>query len=659
MLAPRLPVSASPRLPVSASPPLPLSPSPPPLPKARFHPDFIFRAETGKRSLKTFPSMETSALSRRNFLRFATGMGLAVGLEQLIRTDANALSGFKQSQGEPQYSEKIALQVQETIVKIGDRDGTALTVNGSMPAPLLRWREGQTVTIDVTNQLKQDSSIHWHGIILPPNMDGVPGISFAGIKPGETFTYEFPVNQSGTYWYHSHSGLQEQRGHFGPIIIDPIEPDPFESDRDYVVMLSDWTFEDPHRILANLKKMSAYYNYQRRTVGNLFEDSAWHRMRMDPTDIADVTGATYTYLMNGLAPESNWTGLFEPGQKVRLRFINASAMTFFDVRIPGLKLTVVQADGQNVQPVTVDEFRIGVAETYDVIVEPQQERAYTIFAETMDRSGYARGTLAVRAGLSAAIPERRDRPVRTMADMGHDMSHHDMSDRDMSDRDMSNHDMSGMDGSTMNHDMSNHDMSEHDMSNHDMSGMDGSTMNHDMSDMDRGDMSMMRKSRMHEPGIGLENTGTRVLVYTDLRSIAPGYDRRSPERELELHLTGNMERYMWTFDGKKYSEQKQITFYNGERLRLTMINDTMMEHPIHLHGMWMELDNGAGVYKPRKHTVIVKPAEKLPVEINVDAPGQWAFHCHLMYHMKVGMFRTVAVVDREASYEGHRPSEVS
>ncbi|NER36382.1 MAG: copper resistance system multicopper oxidase [Oscillatoria sp. SIO1A7] len=609
-------------------------------------------------------------LNRRNFLRFATGMGIAVGLEPLIPSYAKALSGAKQSQDKPEYPDVIALQVRETALKIGDRDAKALTVNGSVPAPLIRWREGQTATIKVTNQLKEDTSIHWHGIILPPNMDGVPGLSFAGINPGNTFTYQFPVNQSGTYWYHSHSGLQEQRGHFGPIIIDPIEPDPFEYDLDYVVMLSDWTFEDPHKVLANLKKMSAYYNYQRRTVATFFEDLPWGRMRMDPTDIADVTGATYTYLMNGLAPESNWTAIFKPGQKVRLRFINASAMTFFDVRIPGLKMTVVQADGQNVQPVTVEEFRIGVAETYDAIVEPDGEQAYTIFAETMDRSGYARGTLAIRQGMSAPIPKRRDRPVRTHADMG--MNHHDMSNHDMSVSSGMNHDMSGHNGhSNMNHDMSGHSNMNHDMSNHDMSGDNGhSNMNHDMSmsnhDMSNQDMSnnteemhsgeshgsgnagepMMAQSRLHEPGIGLENTGTRVLVYTDLRSIAPGYDQRKPERELELHLTGNMERYMWSFDGKKYSEQKQITFYNGERLRLIMVNDTMMEHPIHLHGMWMELDNGAGAYKPRKHTIIVKPAEKLAVEINVDAPGNWAFHCHLMYHMKAGMFRTVAVVER-------------
>ena len=624
---------------------------------------------------------KTNALTRRNFLRFTTGIGIAVGLDSFVPAYARQEIIAENTKQARNYPDIIDLKIQETLVKIGNKQAKALTVNGSVPGTLIRLREGQNVTINVTNYLKKDTSIHWHGILLPPNMDGVPGVSFAGIKPGQTFSYRFPVAQNGTYWYHSHSGLQEQRGHYGALIIDPIEPEPFEYDQDYVVLLSDWTFDNPHDILANLKKMPAYYNYQRRTIADLSKDLAWRRMRMDPTDIADVTGATYTYLMNGLVPDSNWTGLFEPGNKVRLRFINGSAMTLFDVRIPGLKMTVIQADGQNVQPVSVDEFRIGVAETYDVIVEPQDEEAYTIFAETMDRSGYARGTLAVRQGLSAPLPKLRERPLRTMADMGmaHDMS-------GMNSNSSMNHDISGMNGDSsmkdmpsMNDDSSMKDMPgmNGDSSMKDMPGMNGDSsmknmpgmngdssmknmpgMNHDMSNnpgvphgpdnhgLGNATVPMMVKSRLHEPGVGLENTGHRVLVYTDLRSLKPGYDKRKPERELELHLTGIMERYMWSFDGKKYSEDKEITFYNGERLRLVFVNDSMMEHPIHLHGMWMELDNGAGEYKPRKHTIVVKPAERLPVEINVDAPGKWAFHCHLLYHMKVGMFRTVAVINR-------------
>ncbi|ACK67585.1 copper-resistance protein, CopA family [Rippkaea orientalis PCC 8801] len=592
-------------------------------------------------------------LNRRNFLRLTTGLGLAIGFDYLLPSYGKTVKQIKASQDEIKYPDVIDLTIQETSLKIGNKTATGVTVNNTIPAPLLRLKEGQIAKINVTNNLDQDTSIHWHGIILPSKMDGVPGVSFAGIKPGQTFTYEFPVIQSGTYWYHSHSGLQEQRGHYGAIIIDPLEPDPFEYDKDYVVILSDWTDEDPHDVLGNLKKMSTYYNNQRRTIEHLFEDSMWREMRMDPTDIADVTGATYRFLMNGLVSEDNWTAIFQPGEKVRLRFINAAAMTFFDVRIPGLRMTVVQADGQNIQPVTVDEFRIGVSETYDVIVQPKKEQAYTIFAETMDRSGYASGTLAISQGMNAPIPKLRERPVRSMKDMGmdHDMSgHNDHSS-------MSQNSSATVDHSTMNHDTSGH--SDHASMNHNTSeDKDQLTMEHDMfndeavpnTSQDFGVANagspMMVQNRLNEPGIGLENTGTRVLVYSDLRNIKPGYDQRKPEREIEIHLTGNMERYMWSFNGKKYSEEKEITFYKGERLRLTFINQTMMEHPIHLHGMWMELDNGSGNYKPRKHTVVVKPAEKMSVEVNVDVTGKWPLHCHLLYHMKVGMFRTVAIADR-------------
>ena len=608
-------------------------------------------------------SHKTNVLTRRNFLRFTAGMGMAVGFDSLVPAYARQITAASEPENRREYSDIIDLQVHETTLKIGRRDAKSFTVNGSIPGPLVRLREGQTATIRVSNHLKEDTSIHWHGLILPPEMDGVPGVSFAGIKPGKTFTYRFPVKQSGTYWYHSHSGMQEQQGHFGPLIIDPIEPEPFKYERDYVVMLSDWTFEHPHHILANLKKMSAYYNYQRRTVATFFQDLPWKQMRMDPTDIADVTGATYTYLMNGMTSESNWTGLFQPGEKVRLRFINASAMTFFDIRIPGLKMTVVQADGQNVQPVTVDEFRIAVAETYDVIVEPQEDAAYTIFAETMDRSGYARGTLAPRQGMTAPIPERRTRPLRSMADMGmnHDEDGHSQHNTSGNDNGHSQHNMPGNDGGHSRHNMPGND-SEH--SQHNMPGNDGGHSQHNQGVMHGSDnhgpgnagVPMMVQSRLHEPGIGLESTDThRVLVYTDLRSLKPGYDQRQPEREIELHLTGNMERYMWSFDGKKYSQAKEpIRFYNGERVRLTFVNDTMMEHPIHLHGMWMELDNGAGSHKPRKHTINVKPAERLSVDITADAPGNWAFHCHLLYHMEVGMFRIVSVSNRVAAAYRHR-----
>jgi CopA family copper-resistance protein len=540
-----------------------------------------------------------------------------------------------------------------------------MTINGTIPGPIIRLKEGQQATLRVTNRLEESTSIHWHGLLLPPVMDGVPGVSFPGIEPGATFTYRFTVKQSGTYWFHSHSGGQELLGMYAPMIIDPIEPDPFGYERDYVVMLSDWSFESPEALLSNLKKQGGYYNFQKRAAGEFFTDVGrmgfwpaiqnylmWDRMRMDPTDFADVTGYTFTYLMNGLSPAGNWTGLFRPGERVRLRFINAASMTFYDVRIPGLRMTVVQVDGQNVQPVVVDEFRMGVAETYDVIVEPAEDRAYTIFAETIDRSGYARGTLAPRPGMTAAIPERRPRPLRTMEDMG--MSMEDMessghkahvTEDDATQK--SQHTEHEEHGSGTQQGQSMHEMSGMDTGNPHRSKIPGAEpVKHGPDDHGPGNQAVAEYSqnRMGEPGRGLEDSGRRVLLYSDLKSLAPYPDQREPEREIELHLTGHMNRYIWSFDGKKYSEvQDPIRFRYGERVRLTFVNDTMMEHPLHLHGMWMYLENGAGEYLPRKHTIIIKPAERLSVAVTADAPGRWAFHCHLLFHMEAGMFRVVEV----------------
>lgn len=559
------------------------------------------------------------------------------------------------------------LIVERGVIAVDRRDSEAITINGSVPGPILRFREGEEAILRVQNRLDEDTSIHWHGLILPPSMDGVPGVSFRGIAPGETFTYRFPVRQSGTYWYHSHSGFQEQLGMFGAIIIDPVEPEPFAWDVEHVVMLSDWTFENPMRILARLKKSSGYYNFQKPTVAHdglaaiLANRLSWGAMRMDPTDIADVTGATYTYLMNGQAPESNWTGLFERGQRVRLRIVNAAAATYFDVRIPGLSMTVVQVDGQDVEPVTVDEIRVAIAETYDVLVSPEEDRAYTVFAETMDRSGYARGTLAPRRGMTAELPSRRTRPMLTMKDMGMaGMSSMEMGDA-TSKRDPDSMGMDAMKGmrdmAGMGSTTSKTEKSEPGV----MQGMPGMAQDaqgpdwarlvmHGPDDHGPGNTraAAATQGRLDEPGIGLDGAGHRVLVYTDLRRLVPGSDQREPEREIEMHLTGNMERYIWGFDGKKYSEAPEpIPFRHGERLRITFVNDTMMNHPIHLHGMWMELVNGAGRHKPRKHTVNVKPAERLSVDITVDAPGRWAMHCHILYHMDAGMFRVVEVSDPE------------
>ena len=539
----------------------------------------------------------------------------------------------------------IDLAIADLALPIDGRAGRAMAVNGTVPGPLVRLREGQQAVLRVTNRLNEIASIHWHGLIVPPAMDGVPGVSFAGIKPGETFTYRFPVRQSGTYWAHSHSGGQELLGVYFPLVIDPLEREPFAYSRDYVVMLSDWSFESPGTIISKLKKQAGYYNYQKRTAGDFFRDvndngwsatikerASWSRMRMDPTDFADVTGYTYTYLLNGLPPSGNWTGLFKTGEKVRLRFIDAGAMTYFDVRIPGLQMTVVQADGQNVQPVTVDELRIGPGETYDVIVEPD-DRAYTLLAEAMDRSGFTRGTLAPRSGMSAEIPPRRPRPLRTMADMGMDMP-------GMKGMDTSGAAMPGMD--TPAAAMPGMDMAP--VGGPSLPGGPAVPHGPDTHGAGNSTIAMTARNRLDEPGSGFEGTEARVLVYADLKSLSPYPDRREPSREVELHLTGNMERYIWSFDGKKYSDAKDpIPFQYGERLRLVLVNDTMMEHPIHLHGMFMELENGAGEFQPRKHTISVKPAERLTLAITADEPGRWAMHCHLLLHMEMGMFRVVEV----------------
>ncbi len=603
---------------------------------------------------------ESSGVTRRQFLGRTAGAGAAVGVAGLLPPWARGATGLATGSGTRAPGEPIDLFLRWQGLDIGGRTGRVIALNGTVPGPLVRLREGEDAVLRVHNELGEDTSVHWHGILLPFEMDGVPGVSYPGIRPDETFTYRFPVRQSGTYWYHSHTGLQEQLGHYGPLVIDPAGPDPVAYDREHVVVLSDWTFENPYRILAKLKKMSDYYNFQQRTVGELFRDAAaggwgaaardrlaWGRMRMSPTDIADITGYTYTYLVNGRAAGDHWTGLFEPGERVRLRLINAATMSYFNVRIPGLPMTVVQTDGQDVEPVETDELQIAVAETYDVVVRPPEDRAYTIFAEAMDRSGYGRGTLAPRPGMSAPVPELRARPLRTMIDMGMDMGDMAMPGMAMSEGGQKGmQSMAGMDHGPVG-----------------MPGMSGMPMGgagamkqgagpivarHGPDTHGPGNTSVawVQRNRLGEPGTGLVDAGHRVLVYTDLRRLASDFDSRPPEREVELHLTGNMERYVWGFDGKKFSEtDAPIPFRFGERLRLTLVNDTMMEHPIHLHGMWMELENGHGERIPRKHTVSVKPAERLSVLIAADAPGRWAFHCHLLYHMDMGMFRVVRVAE--------------
>ncbi|MGI9329804.1 MAG: copper resistance system multicopper oxidase [Gammaproteobacteria bacterium] len=563
-------------------------------------------------------------ISRRQILRAAPGTAALLGSQGLLPTwAADGLTG--------KAGNEFELAIQRQTVSIGNRQADIRSINGTLPGPLLRMREGEEVVLRVRNDLDEDTSLHWHGILLPPSMDGVPGISFAGIKPRDTFEYRFRLKQHGTYWYHSHSGFQEQLGVYGPLIIDPADEDKQAGDRELIIVLSDWSFEDPARVWAKLKKQADYYNRRMPTLADLIkrdDQAEWERMRMVRSDIADITGVTYTYLMNGHGPTDDWTGLFRPGERVRLRVINASAMTYFNFRIPGLPLTVIQADGQDLVPLTVDEAQLAVAETMDFLVEPAGDRAYAVIAEAMDRSGMAVGQLTPADGLRAEVPELRSPPQRTMQDMGHGGAHAGMQHEKMNDH--ANMDHSGHAGMADN-----------------TPAPSGTPVDPPPWIPERGPgvMNIVAAplNRMAEPGTGLSDVDHRVLTYADMQAREAFYDQRKPSREIWLNLTGNMERYMWSFDGKKGTGGTDpIRFRHGERVRLVFINHTMMEHPIHLHGMWMELENGQQPM-PRKHTVSVKPAERLSVLVSADAPGDWAFHCHLLLHMKAGMMRTVQI----------------
>ncbi len=609
-------------------------------------------------TFKKLFQQNTINVSRRQFVTGMAAGGALLG-SGLLPSQAQANRRVKQHV-QTLSGREFNLTYSPLPVNFTGKERFATAINGSVPAPILRWKEGEQLGLTVKNHLAEDTSVHWHGLILPSGQDGVPNISdgFKGIKPGETFRYSFQVKQSGTYWYHSHSGFQEPTGAYGAIIIDPIDPEPFSYDRDYVVLLSDWSDEQPSNIYATLKKMSSYYNVKERTLFDAMNElnekgwdgfwksrGMWNQMRMSDRDIADVTGYSYTYLMNGQTPEDNWTGLFKSGEKLRLRFINAAAMTFFDVRIPGLKMTVVAADGQYVQPITVDEFRLGVAETYDVIVEPSCEQAYSIFAQSIDRSGFSCGTLTPHESMKALPPAMDKNIILSHADMGMNMT--GMGHKGMAGMD----NMSGMEGEnagmqSMNH--HGHHMASKDIVSKWMLGQAGygsrRPIKHQASEFGaQVDMHVSEPQyRLDDPGIGLRDNGRRVLTYSDLKNLNKTPDPREPEREVDIHLTGNMSRYMWSMNGIKFADAQPLKFKFGERLRINLINDTMMNHPMHLHGMWSDLETGDPNYIPRKHTVIVQPGSKASYLVTADAMGGWAYHCHLFFHM-LGMFRKVEV----------------
>ena len=599
-------------------------------------------------------------ISRRTFVKGILASALVASSS--INLNASTKISTRQETKELSGTE-FHLSIDKIAVNITGKPAVATAVNSMISGPTLRWREGDEVTIHVTNNLDEDTSIHWHGIIIPPAMDGVPGISFDGIKPGETFTYKFPIVQSGTYWYHSHSGFQEQTGMHGAIVIEPKE-ELLEYDREYVISLSDWSDEKPSSIYRKIKLSADYYNFKQRTIGDFFSEVSekgflsafsdrkmWNDMAMGDRDLSDVTGYTYTYLMNGQNPATNFKALFKNGEKIRLRFINSSAMTFFDVRIPNLKMRVVASDGNYVQPFEVDEFRIGVAENYDVIVEPKDDTAYAIFAQALDRSGYALGALTYDADVVVKTPPMDKAGVLTHADMGMGMM--------MGDKANPKHNMSNMSNKKdmkmpMKHDMGSMKHNHHNM-NMKMNMKMKMSKKMDMKkptipitplEESRGVQTTMKamnpQYRLDDPGVGLRDNGRRVLTYADLKSLKPTMHERYPDREIILRLTGNMERYMWSINGIAYKDAKPLEFKYGERLRITYINDTMMNHPMHLHGMWSDLETGDDNFLPRKHTIIVQPGSKISFRVNVDAKGEWAYHCHLLYHM-AGMFRKVVV----------------
>lgn len=591
-------------------------------------------------------------LNRRRFVQGLAAGGVLAAFPALLQAAGSAGRELAHTGSAPVLSgREIDLVIAETPVNFTGTVRMATTINGSIPAPTLRLREGDEVTIRVTNRLLADTSIHWHGIILPFQMDGVPGISFQGIPPGKTFVYRFKLQQSGTYWYHSHSGFQEMTGMYGAMIVEPREGETIRADRDYVVQLSDWTDEDPMRVFRKLKTQSDVYNFNQPTVGDFFRDVSaqglagavdkrrmGNQMRMNPTDLADLSADTLTYLMNGRTPLGNWTGLFAPGERVRLRFINGAGNSFYDVRIPGLKMTVVQADGQDVEPVSVDEFRFGPGETYDVLVQPKDD-AYTIFAQSMERTGYAHGTLAVRQGLTAPVPALDPVEWMAMADMMGRMDHgglgHGAMQQGMG---------PGMDHASMNHGGMAMDHSQHAMPSNPLA-KPSQPVNHASSEY--GPSVDMRvntpRTNLDDPGIGLRNNGRRVLTLADLKTIGGPLDARLPEREIELHLTGNMERYSWSIDGLEFGRSTPVSMKQGERVRVILQNDTMMTHPMHLHGMWSDQENDQGEFMARRHTIPVQPAQRISFLTTPHDLGRWAWHCHLMFHMDAGMFREVVV----------------
>lgn len=476
----------------------------------------------------------------------------------------------------------------------------AIAVGGTIPAPTIEATVGDTLRVTFNNKLDVETSVHWHGVLLPNDQDGVPYLTTPPIKAGQSFTYEYPVIHHGTYWYHSHTGLQEQRGVYGSLVFHPLGGEVVAADQEVVVVLSDWTDENPNQVMHNLKKSDDYYALKKDSVQSWQKvlqhgpeairnrlDGAW--MRMGPMDLSDV--GYDAFLANG-ARTYTPRGI-NAGSTVRLRVINAGASSYFNLHYAGGEMTVVAADGVDVVPFTVDRLRIAIAETFDVIVTAPTEGAYEFRATAEDGTGYS----SVILGSGQVIPAA-DIPKPNPFLMDHSMH------GDTEHADHSSMDHGGMNNGQMNHAAMGHDMAS----------MQGST-----------------------------GAPKRMREYELLRALSPtNFSADNPQRIVSLELTGDMERYAWSFNDKVLSEDSKILIRKGETVQFVLENKTMMHHPIHLHGHFFRVLNGKGEYSPLKHTVSVPPLQTVTIEFLANEEKDWFFHCHNLYHMKTGMTRVVS-----------------
>lgn len=495
------------------------------------------------------------------------------------------------------------LDVDYKTVNITGKNIRAMSVDDSIPAPTIEATVGDILRVTFNNKMDVETSVHWHGVLLPNDQDGVPYLTTPPIQPGESFTYEYPIIHHGTYWYHSHTGLQEQRGVYGALVFHPAAGEVEKADHEAVIVLSDWTDEDPNQVMHNLKKSDDYYALKKNSVQSWLKvfkhgsqaisnrlNGAWTRM-----GVMDVSDVGYdAFLVNGEIQHTIST--VKKGESIRLRIINAGASSYFNLEYAGGSMMIVAADGVDVEPVRVDRQRIAIAETFDVIVTIPDNGSYEFRATSEDGTGYS-STILGEGALSKAPDIPKPNPFL----MGH--SGHEMNQTDMGGMSEENEESMLMDHSVMNHDMG-----------------------------------------MKEP------LSLRMSEYELLRSMRPTtFNPDNPQREVKLELTGNMERYVWSFNNKVLSEDSKIMIRKGETVRFVMENKTMMHHPIHLHGHFFRVLNGQGKFSPLKHTVNVPPMQTVTIEFYANEEKDWFFHCHNLYHMKSGMTRVISYAETSLS----------